>query len=64
MAELVFGMNQSLDGYVDHDYMGAPGPRLFHDFVACRLVKLPHDGQRPVSPLPKQTPRKLARRFV
>lgn len=32
MAKLVFGMNQSLDGYVDH--MGfAPGPRLFRHFV-------------------------------
>ncbi|MEK9971412.1 MAG: dihydrofolate reductase family protein [Ferrovibrio sp.] len=32
MARLVFGMNQSLDGYVDH--MGfAPGPRLFRHFI-------------------------------
>ncbi|WP_027057756.1 dihydrofolate reductase family protein [Mesorhizobium loti] len=32
MARLVFGMNQSLDGYVDH--MGfAPGPELFRHFV-------------------------------
>ena len=32
MATLVFGMNQSLDGYVDH--MGfAPGPRLFRHFI-------------------------------
>jgi len=32
MAKLVFGMNQSLDGYVDH--MGfAPGPALFRHFV-------------------------------
>jgi len=32
MAKLVFGMNQSLDGYVDH--MGfAPGPTLFRHFV-------------------------------
>lgn len=32
MAKLVFGMNQSLDGYVDH--MGfAPGPRLFRHFI-------------------------------
>jgi len=32
MARLVFGMNQSLDGYVDH--MGfAPGPILFRHFV-------------------------------
>jgi dihydrofolate reductase len=33
MAKLVFGMNQSLDGYVDH--LGfAPGPALFRHFVA------------------------------
>lgn len=32
MAKLVFGMNQSLDGYVDH--MGfAPGPKLFRHFI-------------------------------
>jgi len=32
MAKLVFGMNQSLDGYVDH--MGfAPGPTLFRHFI-------------------------------
>ena len=28
MAKLVFGMNQSLDGYVDHEAF-APGPLLF-----------------------------------
>ncbi len=32
MATLVFGMNQSLDGYVDHDAF-APGPALFRHFV-------------------------------
>lgn len=32
MARLVFGMNQSLDGYVDHDAF-APGPRLFRHFI-------------------------------
>jgi dihydrofolate reductase len=32
MAKLVFGMNQSLDGYVDHEAFG-PGPKLFHHFV-------------------------------
>ena len=32
MAELVFGMNMSLDGYVDHDAF-APGPVLFQHFV-------------------------------
>jgi dihydrofolate reductase len=33
MAKLVFGMNQSLDGYVDHTAF-APGPMLFRHFVA------------------------------
>jgi dihydrofolate reductase len=32
MARLVFGMNQSLDGYVDHDRF-APDPVLFRHFV-------------------------------
>ena len=32
MARLIFGMNQSLDGYVDHDAF-APGPGLFRHFV-------------------------------
>ena len=32
MARLVFGMNQSLDGYVDHMKF-APGPGLFRHFV-------------------------------
>jgi dihydrofolate reductase len=32
MAKLVFGMNQSLDGYVDHTEF-APGPALFRHFV-------------------------------
>jgi dihydrofolate reductase len=32
MAKLVFGMNQSLDGYVDHDAF-APDPELFRHFV-------------------------------
>ena len=32
MAKLVFGMNQSLDGYVDHTAF-APGPVLFRHFV-------------------------------
>jgi dihydrofolate reductase len=33
MAKLVFGMNQSLDGYVDHTAF-APGPTLFRHFVS------------------------------
>jgi len=32
MARLVFGMNQSLDGYVDHEAFG-PSPTLFRHFV-------------------------------
>ena len=32
MARLVFGMNQSLDGYVDHMSFG-PSPALFRHFI-------------------------------
>lgn len=32
MARLVFGMNQSLDGYVDHTSFG-PSPTLFRHFI-------------------------------
>jgi dihydrofolate reductase len=32
MAKLVFGMNQSLDGYVDHTEFG-PDPTLFRHFI-------------------------------
>ena len=32
MAKLVFGMNQSLDGYVDHTAF-SPGPMLFRHFI-------------------------------
>ena len=32
MARLIFGMNQSLDGYVDHMAF-APGPALFQHFI-------------------------------
>jgi dihydrofolate reductase len=32
MAKLVFGMNQSLDGYVDHMAFG-PSPELFRHFI-------------------------------
>jgi dihydrofolate reductase len=32
MAKLVFGLNQSLDGYVDHQAF-APGPVLFRHFI-------------------------------
>lgn len=32
MARFIFGMNMSLDGYVDHDKF-APGPELFQHFI-------------------------------
>ncbi len=32
MAKLVYGLNQSLDGYVDHQNF-APGPSLFRHFI-------------------------------
>ena len=32
MAKIVFVMNQSLDGYVDHQEF-APGPLLFRHFI-------------------------------
>ena len=32
MATIVFGMNVSLDGYVDHMAF-APGPKLFRHFI-------------------------------
>ena len=33
MAKLVFGLQQSLDGFVDHLKMGPPGPALARHFV-------------------------------
>jgi len=33
MAKLVYGLQQSLDGYVDHLAMGPPGPALFRHFI-------------------------------
>jgi len=32
MAKLVYGLNQSLDGYIDHQAF-APSPSLFHHFI-------------------------------
>ena len=32
MARLVFGLNQSLDGYIDHQEF-EPGPALFQHFI-------------------------------
>ena len=33
MAKLVFELNQSLDGYVDHLELGPPRPVLFRHFI-------------------------------
>jgi len=33
MAKLVFGMNQSLDGYTEHQRIGPPVPEVFQHFV-------------------------------
>lgn len=33
MAKLVFGMNMSLDGYVDHEGFAPPGVVLFNHFI-------------------------------
>jgi dihydrofolate reductase len=33
MAKLVYGLNLSLDGYIDHQKMGPPRPALFRHFV-------------------------------
>jgi dihydrofolate reductase len=33
MAKLVFGLQQSLDGYVDHMELGPPGPTLSRHFM-------------------------------
>ena len=33
MAKFVFGLQQSLDGYVDHMKLGPPGPALYRHFM-------------------------------
>ena len=33
MAKLVFALNQSLDGYVEHEQLGPPDPALFRHFI-------------------------------
>ena len=33
MAKLIFGLQQSLDGYVDHQKLGPIGPALSRHFV-------------------------------
>ena len=33
MAKLVYGLSQSLDGYVDHMKLGPPPPAAFRHFI-------------------------------
>ena len=33
MAKLVYGLSQSLDGYVDHTKLGPPVPAAFRHFI-------------------------------
>ena len=33
MARLIYGLQQSLDGYVDHMKLGRPGPEVFRHFL-------------------------------
>src|SRR6201986_304470 len=33
MAKLVYGLSQSLDGYVDHMKLGPPAPAVFRHFI-------------------------------
>jgi dihydrofolate reductase len=33
MAKLIYALNQSLDGYVDHTKLGPPGPVVFRHFI-------------------------------
>lgn len=33
MAKLVYGLNQSLDGYIDHSELGPPDPVVFRHFI-------------------------------
>jgi dihydrofolate reductase len=42
MAKLVYALNQSLDGYVDHTKLGPPDPAAFRHFVelVCGLTGL------------------------
>jgi dihydrofolate reductase len=37
MAKLVYGLNQSLDGYVDHMALGPPAPAAFRHFIEPML---------------------------
>jgi dihydrofolate reductase len=33
VAKIVYGLNQSLDGYVDHQVLPVPSPKLFRHFI-------------------------------
>jgi dihydrofolate reductase len=33
VAKIVYGLNQSLDGYVDHQTLPVPSPKLFRHFI-------------------------------
>jgi dihydrofolate reductase len=33
VAKIVYGLNQSLDGYVDHQVLPEPSPKLFRHFI-------------------------------
>jgi len=47
MAKLVYGLNQSLDGYVDHARIGPPPPAAFRHFIeVMRGVTGLIDGRR------------------
>jgi dihydrofolate reductase len=47
MAKLVYALNQSLDGYVDHMKVGPPDPALFRHFMEwARTVKDAVYGRR------------------
>lgn len=56
MAKLVFGMNQSLDGYVDHMAF-APGPTLFRPNANSSQSSFCWIAERPMmnSELPQHT---------
>ena len=64
MAKLVFGMNQSLDGYVDHMAF-APSPTLFRHFIeeAQWLADSPTADTDAVRLLGGEGERKLRRPF-
>jgi hypothetical protein len=33
VAKIVYGLNQALDGYVDHQALPVPSPKLFRHFI-------------------------------